>query len=80
MILRKWDYRAHAYRAFQSPAVKPALYSEDMELLVDCANCGKELPFGDCYTSKTIHTEIGFGYGVCEDCYAKEIKEYKKWN
>jgi len=43
-----------------------------MDKIVNCANCGKELKFGECYTSKTIHTEIGMGYGVCEECYNKE--------
>ena len=45
-----------------------------MDKIVNCANCGKELKFGECYTSKTIHTEIGMGYGVCEECYDKEEK------
>jgi hypothetical protein len=32
----------------------------------------KELEYGETYTSKEIHTQIGFGYGVCHDCYEQE--------
>ena len=28
--------------------------------------------YGDTYTSLEIHTAMGFGYGVCEDCYEFE--------
>lgn len=37
-----------------------------------------ELPEHACldgYTSKQIHTELGFGYAVCEQCYEKEWRE-----
>ena len=77
MILQKWDYRSRTYKPFESPAQNPSLFVDDLLQLVDCANCGKELEAGDTYTSKTIHTNIGFGYGVCESCYEEEIKEYK---
>lgn len=78
MLLNKWDYITKTYEPFDSPAVKPALYVEDMEQVVDCANCGKELKFGDTFTSKTIHTHIGFGYGVCESCYEQELLSERK--
>lgn len=39
---------------------------------VNCAQCGREIKFGDSYTSKEIHTFSGFGYSVCEECYDKE--------
>lgn len=80
MILQKWNYETHEYEPFESPAINPKMYSEDMDELVDCANCGKELTFGATYTSRTIHNHVGFGYGVCEDCYQKEMEEAKKWN
>jgi hypothetical protein len=40
-----------------------------MGAIVNCACCGKRLPFGECYTSREIHTGLGFGYAVCGDCY-----------
>lgn len=75
MRLKKWNHKTHEYEPFDSPAVKPALYETDMDKVCDCANCGKPHKFGDMYTSLTIHTEVGFGYAVCPDCYEVEIKE-----
>lgn len=79
MILNKWNFQTKEYEPFDSPAKKIKLYTEDMDELVDCANCGKELKYGECYTSRTIHTDVGFGYGVCENCYQKELEEDKKY-
>ncbi|WP_018659892.1 hypothetical protein [Allofustis seminis] len=54
-----------------------AFYSRDMDKVCSCAWCGKKLKFGDTYTSRRIHTEQGFGYGVCEKCYyARDFKPY----
>jgi len=72
-MLRKWNNNKKIYEPYQVPNTwKVSLYEIDMDKIVNCANCGKELKFGECYTSKTIHTEIGMGYGVCEECYNKE--------
>ena len=46
-----------------------------MEEIVNCAECGKEIDFGSCYTSRKIHTKGGFGFSVCGDCYEKEWQE-----
>jgi len=74
-MLRKWNNNKKIYEPYQVPNTwKVSLYEIDMDKIVNCANCGKELKFGECYTSKTIHTEIGMGYGVCEECYNKEEK------
>ena len=51
------------------------LYSEDMRQIVNCASCGKEIYYGDTYTSKTIHNAVGLGYPVCEACYEHEWAE-----
>lgn len=75
MILQKWNYKLHKYESFDSPAKNPVLYEEDLDTLKDCANCGKEEKFGEMYTSRTIHTNIGFGYCVCEKCYEQEFEE-----
>lgn len=73
MRLRKWDYDAHEYKPFEVPGDKIiVLYSNDMNLPINCTNCFKDMTFGDGYTSRTIHNDVGFGYPVCEDCYEKE--------
>jgi hypothetical protein len=77
MLLDKWNYSTHKYEPFESPARVTTLYSEDMVAEVDCAECGKRMPFGDGYTSRRIHNKFGFGYPVCEGCYAKEDEAKK---
>lgn len=82
ILLQKWNFKTHKYEPFESPAVFITGYSEDMNARTDCANCGKEQRFGECYTSRTIHTEMGLGYPVCEPCYAaeREAEEASKEN
>lgn len=73
MILKKWNYKKHEYDPYEIPDEwNCKTYSNDMDEIINCPHCGKELKFGDTYTSKEIHTEIGLGYGVCEKCYNNE--------
>lgn len=50
-----------------------------MKEIVNCPHCGKELEYGNCYTSLEIHTEMGFGYGVCEKCYEEEWNRRRQY-
>lgn len=81
MILNKWNYKTHEYNNYVVPDdwnVKT--YSRDMNEKINCAQCGRKIKIGDSYTSLEIHTNIGFGYGVCEKCYEKEWKRKEtKW-
>ena len=75
MILQKWNYKKHKYEDYEIPDEwNVKTYGNDMEEIINCCQCGKKLKFGDSYTSLEVHTEIGFGYSVCEDCYEKEWK------
>ncbi len=79
MILKKWNYKKHDYDDFEIPDnwnVKTR-YVDDNEI-VNCAQCGRKIKHADCYTSLEIHTDIGFGYGVCEWCYEQEWKRREK--
>ena len=50
--IAKWNPHTHEYESFDSPAGEEAsLYETNMEKLVRCANCGKQLPFGETFTS-----------------------------
>lgn len=74
MILQKWNGKKHKYEDYKIPNdwnVKT--YSANMNELINCCQCGRRIKFGDCYTSLEVHTEMGFGYGVCEKCYNKEV-------
>ena len=73
MLLKKWNWKTREYDPYEIPDdwnVKT--YSNDMGEIVNCPHCGREVEFGDTYTSREIHTEHGFGYSVCEVCYARE--------
>jgi hypothetical protein len=74
MILRKWNFETKKYEPFDSPATKVSLYSEDMSEEIDCTNCGRRMTYGDGLTSRTIHTAIGLGFPVCQECYDVEFK------
>ena len=67
----KWNHGKHEYEKCDIPP-KSKLYSDDMNEIVQCAQCGRELYYGDTFTSMEIHTGRGFGYGVCEGCHLVE--------
>ena len=73
MILQKWNPEIRKYEIFNSPATNISFFTPDLEELKECANCAYELKAGEMYTSRQIHTTIGLGYGVCYDCYKKEL-------
>lgn len=78
--LNRWNYDKQTYEPYDVPDnwnVKS--YSFDMDEIVNCPHCGKEVTFGSCYTSKEIHTPHGFGYAVCENCYNIEREIDKRW-
>lgn len=75
MIIRKYNPGKHVYEPYEIPADKTiVLYTEDMNLKINCTNCFKDMVFGDGYTSKELHNPFGLGFPVCESCYEDEIK------
>lgn len=69
-ILQKWNIEKDEYEPYGVPDdwnVKT--YSDDMDEVINCAQCGKKIACGEGYTSLEVHTPAGFGYSVCEDCY-----------
>ena len=81
-VIKKWDYPSHSYFSIPITSREPLnikTYSEDMNEIVNCAQCLKEIKIGDSYTSKEIHTDLGFGFAVCEDCYEKEWERKRKY-
>ena len=49
-----------------------------MKEIVTCPHCGDLIEYGDSYTSLEFHTEMGFGYAVCESCYELELERKLK--
>lgn len=73
-VVLRWNYKNNRYEPWQvSPNV--ALFKRDLEEIVDCCECGRQVKYGDCYTSLRVHNHSGFGYAVCEKCYEEERKE-----
>lgn len=78
-MARKWNWKTHKYDEYELPK-KAMMYTDNMDEVCQCASCGKDMVFGDGYTSMEIHTDLGLGYIVCEECYEKEWnrrKDYK---
>ena len=77
--LRRWDFDREEYLPYDVPADgKITTYAPDMDTKINCASCGKEITVGDSYTSRTIHTGMGFGYLVCGECYEKDWEEQRR--
>jgi len=70
MRLRKWNVRTGGYEPYDIPGEWNVRYfSEDMSETVNCARCGRKMKYGDGFKSRLIHTEMGYGYCVCDDCF-----------
>ena len=69
----KWNYQTHQYDEYELPE-KAMMYTDNMDEKCQCASCGKNMVFGDGYTSMEIHTDLGLGLIVCEECYEQEFQ------
>ena len=79
MKLQKWDYETHSYKPLEIPDDWVCkTYSFDMDEVVNCPQCGNKFTYGSMYTSLEIHTSVGFGYGVCEQCHHQELERRLK--
>ena len=75
MKLRKWNYGKLTYEDYEVPDEwKVSVFELDMETLVDCCQCGKEIKIGETYTSQEVHTKMGWGFRVCPECYRSEME------
>ena len=79
----RWNRLLHRYVDVRIPDDwYVSTFEKDMNKIVNCVNCGKEIRFGDGYTSQEYQEmTFGFGYTVCEKCSEEEIKrrlEYDK--
>ena len=71
----RWD--GEQYVPYEIPAdCNCVTYSSDMDEIVNCISCFKELPFGETYCSHQYHDKNGFGFAECEKCYYDYMPEY----
>ena len=74
MKLKRWNYRTAKYDEYEVPDNWSVhTFVPDLDTFVDCAHCGKGLPFGLSMTSFEIHSDMGFGFAVCPNCYDIEV-------
>lgn len=72
-MAKKWNLRLRQYEPYTLPAgwVCPQI-CEDMEMPINCASCGKQMTYGQGFTSRIIQTDGGMSYSVCWDCKNRE--------
>lgn len=73
----KWNYKTRTYDDYTLPC-GASLWSDDLEKMIRCASCAKDIKSGDCYTSLEIHSDLGMGFLVCPCCYEEEVERRKK--
>lgn len=77
--LQKWNYENRKYEDHKVPKEwDVSLYEKDLSNIINCAECGKSIEFGDAYTSTKIHNDYGLGFAVCFGCHEEEIEEIKR--
>lgn len=71
--LGRWNYATHEYDPYTpDPSWKIKLYTDNLDEQINCTNCGREMVYGDGYTSQELHNPVGLGFPVCEACYEAE--------
>lgn len=81
-VLYRWNYNKHEYDKvvyFETYNFKAA-FTDDYDEVINCPGCLKYLTVAQCYISLEYHTEHGFGYGVCPQCYKQEWERRNKYN
>lgn len=77
--LWRWSYTDQDYKLVLVPPADYILSTDNMEEIITCPNCGKQVTFGQSYTSMEYHTAFGLAYPVCKECYEKEVKARLKF-
>lgn len=75
MKAKKWNPKTKKYYDYDLPE-GAWLYSDNLDKVIVCAQCGRKMLFGDGYTSRQIYNPRKiFGYAVCKKCHEKEWKK-----
>lgn len=73
-MAQKRNREKHLYENYDLPKWS-VLYSNNMDIPVACADCGKQEIYWNTYTSMAIHNPVWMWYPVCQNCYSEEIKQ-----
>lgn len=75
MKLQKYSRVDHQYHNYYVPdSMNIPLYTTNLDEIINCCQCMKEMRFKDGYTSLEVHNDYGLGYSVCPECYQEEWK------
>lgn len=78
-VVGKWNYDLQGYESYELPEFATN-YETNMDMIIHCAQCGHPAIFGQCFTSKEVHNDIGMGYSVCPQCHNEERKRQEAFN
>ena len=68
--------RLSRYESYEVPGGwRLSTYEDNPRKVVNCAGCGRPVPFRYTTPSKTIRDEFGRGYALCRDCMYWEMEE-----
>lgn len=79
----RWDFEKREFFPTEIPDGSSPFFpfEKDMDKVVNCAECGQPVTFGECYPSRIIRTNnFVFSYIVCPECHKKELEEEEKTN
>lgn len=78
LVKVRYDRRLESYtdRIMIPDDQRVVINTMDMELLCNCANCSKEVKYGDTWSSREWYDESGiWALPVCRDCHEKEMRD-----
>ena len=79
MVIRKWNENKKDYDDVTIPDEwKTPIFSNNMDETVNCVNCGREMRFGEGFTSKRYHNRTGAAYSECQKCFYEYLPTYFK--
>lgn len=77
--MKRFNRNTHSYEDYSPPVADGnyTIYSEDMDEIVNCCQCGKEITFGEGCVSMEIYSGP-FGHIVCRQCMEKELDRLQR--
>ena len=78
--VKKWNPDKRCYEPHPYPNEwNVGFFSTDLDEFINCAQCGKKLPYGDAFTSRELYAGAGmFGMAVCPECHEAEWEREKE--
>jgi len=77
--MQRFNRKTHEYESFSPPVPDGnyPIYTDNMDEIVNCCQCGKEITFGEGYGSMEIYTGA-WSHVVCRECMERELDRRRK--